>query len=225
MTKCIVFDFDGVLIDSKRMYVEFIHKALSENRIQMTFEDIDELLIPSIIETSKIVVPRQIKDREQVVKNIEQRVVELTATDGLDHISLAKDAKDTLDKLNKNENGYQIYLLTNSHSDFIIKALNFYQLEQYFHEVITLDSGFPSKDEAMKNISKTENCPQTDIVYIGDTKADVKLAHRVGCKILVVFTKLSWNFPNKQEILDLNPDLITDRLSEVPRLLDLIQNS
>jgi len=222
MKKYIVFDFDGVLIDSKRMYVELIQKALSENRIQMSYDDIDELLIPSIIETSKIVVPRLIKDREQVVKNIEQRVIELTATDGLNYISLSEDVKDTLEQLNKNENDYRIFLLTNSHSTFIDKVMSYYQLEQYFDKILTLDCGFSSKDEAIGYILETEHCQVTDIVYIGDTIADVKLAHRVGCSIIIIFTKSSWNFPNKQDILDQNPDLVTDKLSEVPKLVDLL---
>lgn len=217
MVKNIVFDFDGVLVNSKRMYVELIKKALEENGLKVSFKKINEKLIPSIKGTIEKVLPKNIANREKVIKKMERRVIELTSTEGLGYISLCDGAVTTLKNLKEKDN--MIFLLSNSHSSFINKALGSFGLNLYFDEVITLDSGFQSKDDALRYLSKMENVTPADIVYIGDTENDVKLARRTGCKIVIIFNGISWDFPNKQKILDINPDFIIDKLYDLPSLI------
>lgn len=208
----IVFDLDGVLIDSKRMYVELIKKTLEENGQKIPFKEIYEQLIPSIKGTIEIVVPKHIENRVEVINQAEKRVIELTTTEGLDYIKLSKDSARTLQLLKKENN---LFLLSNSHSIFINKVLGKYNHNQYFDEVITLDSGFSSKDKAIKHISKTQNVSLANIFYIGDTKEDIKLAKRTGCKTIIIFNEISWDYPNKQKILVLKPDFVIDKLSDL----------
>jgi len=220
MAKNMVFDFDGVLVDSKRMYVESTKKALKENGLKVSFKEIDEKLIPSIKGTIEKVLPKHMANREKVIKKIERRTIELTSTEGLNYISLCDDAVSTLKELKEKNN--RIFLLSNSHSTFINKVLSSFELNPYFAEVITLDSGFPSKDDALKHLSKTENVRLADIVYVGDTKNDVELARRVGCKIVIIFNEISWDFPNKQKVSDLNPDFMIDKFCDLIPLMQSI---
>ena len=147
----LVFDFDGVIIDSKRMYVEFIKNALNENGIKIPYNQLEKKLIPSIKKTIENVILEKIENKEKIVEKTEKRVIELTSTKGLDYIKLVKDAKSTLKNLSKNN---KIFILSNSHSLFINKVLNSFNLEKYFNEIITLDSGFSSKYKALFYISK-----------------------------------------------------------------------
>lgn len=220
MAKNIVFDFDGVLIDSKRMYVKLIKKALDENGLKVSFKEIDEKLIPSIKGTIEKVLPKHMENRETVIKKTERRVIELTSTEGLDYISLCDDAVSTLKELKEKDN--RIFLLTNSHSTFINKVLSSFNLVPYFNKVIALDSGFPSKDEALKHLSKMENVLLADIVYIGDTENDVKLARSAGCKIVIIFNEISWDFPSKQKVLDQSPDFMIDKFCDLIPLMQSI---
>ncbi len=215
-----MFDFDGVLVDSKRMYVELIKKALEENGLEVSFKEIDERLIPSIKGTVEKVIPKHMASRETVIKKTERRVIELTSTEGLDYISLCDGAVSTLKNLKGKDN--RMFLLSNSHSTFINRALDSFGLGPYFDKVITLDSGFASKDDALKHLSKMENVRHADIVYIGDTENDVKLAKRTGCKIVIIFNEISWDFPNKQKVSDLKPDFIIDNLCDLLPLMQFL---
>jgi len=219
MAKNIVFDFDGVLVDSKRMYVELIKKALEENGLKVSFKEIDEKLIPSIKGTVEKVIPKHMANREMVIEKTERRVIELTSTEGLGYISLCDGAVSTLKNLKKDN---RIFLLSNSHSTFINKILGSFGLNPYFDEVITLDSSFPSKEDALRHLSKMEDVRLADIVYIGDTKNDVRLAKRAGCKIVILFNEISWDFPNKQKVSDLKPDFIIDNLSDLLPLMQFL---
>lgn len=219
MAKNIVFDFDGVLVDSKRMYVELIKKALDENGLKVSFKEIDDKLIPLIKGTVEKVIPGHMANREMVIEKTERRVIELTSTEGLGYISVCDDAISTLKNLKKDN---RIFLLSNSHSTFINKILGSFRLSPYFDEVITLDSSFPSKEDALRHLSKMENVRLADIVYIGDTKNDVRLAKRAGCKIVIIFNEISWDFPDKQKVSDLKPDFIIDNLSDLLPLMQFL---
>lgn len=208
----LVFDFDGVIIDSKKMYVELIKKALEEKRVKILIGEIDEKLIPSIKGTIEKVLPDKIENRERVINKTEKRVIELTSAKGLNYVELSKHAINTLEALKKNN---KIFLLSNSHSGFINKVLNKFNLNHFFDDIITLDSVFSSKDKALRHISKIENIKISDIFYIGDTREDIKLARNVGCKIIIVFNSISWDFPNIQKILELKPDYLIDKLSSL----------
>ena len=113
----------------------------------------------------------------------------------------------------------RIFLLSNSHSMFVNKILNVYDLDRYFDDIFTLDSGFNSKDDALKHISKTERVSIDEIVYIGDTEEDVKLAKRVGCKVVIIKSEISWEGQNKLGIKSLGPDAVIDKLSDLSAVL------
>ncbi len=217
MINNIVFDFDGTLIDSKRMYVELIKKAFSEMRIEIPIDKIDKELIPSIKGTIETVIPRELDRRDELTIKIEQRIIELTSSDGLNYISLANNAPEVLKDL-KNEDK-TIFLLSNSHSSFINQVLNSFNLHPYFDQIITLDSGFPSKLEALKDLAIINNFEPGEIIYIGDTRNDIKLAKEFGCKIIIILHKFSWDFNEKSEILELNPDFVIEKLYDLIPIL------
>ena len=217
MAKTLIFDFDGVLIDSKNMYVELIHRAFSDVNIDISSERIAQHLIPSIKGTIDNVCPLDIPNRQSIIKSIELKAIELTSTIGLDYISLNENSKSVLAEFKAR--GFSIYLLTNSHSAFINKVLALYSLEPFFKAVLTLDSGYGSKFEALKHIASQEAIDYSELIYIGDTRKDVELAQEVGCKIIIIFDKYSWDFPNEQEIQDLEPDFMIDSLADLVSLL------
>lgn len=217
MTRILVFDFDGVLIDSKWMYIALARKALEENGFEVTDDEIEGKLIPSIKGTIEKILPEPLEDRESVLKKVEKRIVELTSAEGQDHVRLSSYATGTLNELK--ERFERIFLLSNSHSTFVNKILNLYDLDRYFDDIFTLDSGFNSKDDALKHISKIECVNIGEIVIIGDTEEDVKLAKRVGCKVVIVVSEISWDGHNKEGIKSLNPDAVIDKLSDLSAVL------
>ena len=48
------------------------------------------------------------------------------------------------------------------------------------------------------------------------------IARRVGCKIVIIFNEISWGFPNKQKVSDLNPDFMIDKFCDLIPLMQSI---
>ena len=119
MIRDLVFDFDGLLIDSKEMYIKFIKTAFAEFGLKLSFEEIENKLIPSIRGAIEILLPKNLENRLETAQNIENLVIELTSRDGENNITLCNNVRSVLNALK--EKKYNIYLLTNSHSLFINK--------------------------------------------------------------------------------------------------------
>ena len=215
--KILVFDFDGVIIDSKKMYIKVIKKALEENGQNIPLKEIDAKLIPSIKGTIDILVSKDIENRKEIVENAEKRVIDLTASEGLENLKLGENVVETLEELKINN---KLFLLSNSHSGFIKKVLEKHNLNRYFNEIITLDSDFSSKVEALKYISKTEKVDISEMIYIGDTEYDIEIAKKIGCKIIIIYNNISWNYPHINKIKNLKPDFLLDKLSDLIHIIE-----
>jgi HAD superfamily hydrolase (TIGR01549 family) len=220
MVRNVIFDFDGVLIDSKEMYVEFLKRATQENDIEIESDKIEAELIPHVRGTINNILPKNLENRDTLGKRIEERVINLTADEGLERVRLNEDVTTTLYGLKKM--GYNMFLVSNSHSRFINNVLGQYDLHTFFDDVITLDSGFKSKDEAIKRIIGKEGIETNEIAYIGDTIEDVKLGKRVGCKVIIILSNFSWDYNKKEKIEALSPDFLVDDLSDIILILDTL---
>jgi phosphoglycolate phosphatase-like HAD superfamily hydrolase len=111
------------------------------------------------------------------------------------HLQISEETVALLDKLKGN--GYELYLASNSHSSFVIPALTRLGLNEYFHEIITLDSGYEGKADMLKAIASVNGRSITDLTYIADTLTDVKLADSLVCDLIVLLQPSSWDYDKK----------------------------
>ena len=182
--KVIIFDFDGTLVDSKKLYIETIHKNLLEHffiypkshiskalgpKLEITLNNIQKFS-PKIIKRLKIKINADIKIRAKSLK-------------------LTPYSKETLQNLNKK--GYNLILLTNSAGKFLKTVLKNQHIQGYFKKLFYAEN-FPNKETAIKRIAKRYKVKVKDITYVADKLSDVQIARNVGCKIVIVLAK-SWD--------------------------------
>ncbi|UCH88114.1 MAG: HAD family hydrolase [Thermoplasmata archaeon] len=198
--KVIVFDFDGTLVDTRAAYVEMLGRAFDRFGIRVRSAEVSRTLVPTIKGTIERLLMRTKRYEAQLVHKLEHETIELLGTRWVKNVVVKKDMIELLAKLN--EKGSTVYLASNSHSSFVLPALKKFDLEQYFREVITLDSGYNGKHEMLTDISQRSGCALKSLVYVGDTRMDIEMAEELGCRLVLLITKSSWDFDKKSQLVE-----------------------
>ena len=211
--RTLVFDFDGVLVDSKELYAQVLWRALR------TFgnyhkKDVAGQLIPSISATlSKFL------RKEEVAEVV--RIVNATILHE-EHLRLLKpcDGVPEIPKMLSSQGSYNMGLLTNSYRSFLDKGLARLGLEDCFDRTIAADDGFETKTEGCLSLIRHFQSSEGTTLYIGDTTHDVNVARDVGCKVAIVLNPCSWMWMDRESVKRSNPDYIIPSLNALPDILE-----
>ena len=183
MKKVIVFDLDGTLIDSKKIYVDTIHSSLIEHYFTFPKSHVSKALGPKLEITLRNIGRFQ-PDTLQLLKNR----INMEVASNASKVRLCPYVSETLKKLKKN---HILVLLTNSAGGFAKNVLRAHKIRKYFDKLFYAEN-FSSKEDAIRAIAKKYNTKASEINYVADRKNDVKIAKNVGCKIIIVLT-CSWD--------------------------------
>lgn len=194
--KLIVFDFDGTIVDSKKLYVDVIHGSLLKFCYIYPKSHIAKKLGPKVEETLSNIGKFNPKIKAKLKKDINDWV-----TKKVRHIKLCPYVKQTLKELKKKKKEkIKIAILTNSVRKYTIAFLKKNNIDKFFDKLICAEN-FATKENAIKKLAKRYKIKIKDIVYIADTKKDIKVAKKVGCKIIIVLA-CSWyksQFKNRKQ--------------------------
>jgi len=184
MEKVIVFDLDGTLVDSKKLYTESIHHSLLEHYFTFPKSHVSRALGPKLEITLRNIGKFQPETLRELKDSINKEVSHSTS-----HLKLCPGAKEALKKLKKKN--YTIALMTNSAREFAVNALRTHKIRKYFTRLFYAEN-FSSKEDALRAIARKYNARISDVVYVADKKADVKIARNAGCRIIVPLA-CSWD--------------------------------
>lgn len=212
----LLFDFDGVLVDSKELYVQVIWSALK------TFgryhrKDVESQLIPSISGTlSKFLKKKE--DLAQAVSIVNEIILHE------EHLRSLKpcDGVPGIPKMLSSQGSYNMGLLTNSYRTFLERGLARLGLEDCFDRTIAADDGFESKQEGCMSLIKNFKSGESTTLYIGDTNHDIKIARDVGCRVAIVLGPCSWMWSRRESVERSSPDYILPSLKALPNLLETL---
>ena len=205
MTKIVMFDFDGTIVDSRTAYYNSIsnrlkHLGFSEKKIKETIDlglnlwDTLKEFIPSVLFRWWI--------RREIMQGVLKEAGAIKKCHDSEHI--------------KNIHIKKI-LVSNSLSEFVIPVLKHFKLYKTFNEVYCADN-FDNKTKFISNYLKKNKIKPKDCFYVGDRVADAVLAKKVGCKSIIVYGKCSWN--SKKELLKAKPDFIVPDLLLVKKIVE-----
>jgi len=182
MQKVAVFDLDGTLIDSKKLYIDTIHHSLLEHYFVYPKSHVSRALGPKL-ETTLANINKFSPKTLKILKNEINRDIAKKAS----RIKLTPYARQALQKLKKNR--FKIILLTNSAKRFATEILNKNKISKYFNQLYYAEK-FARKEDAIKAIAKKYKTKS--VVYVADKRADVKIAKKAGCRIIIALAK-SWD--------------------------------
>jgi phosphoglycolate phosphatase-like HAD superfamily hydrolase len=200
MGRTIVFDFDGTVMDTKIAYVNSIAKAFEGMQINITSEEISYTLFPSIRGTIERILAQNNRPEAYVAATVERRTIDILSNNWQNYVKVTQGMPELLEALNGN--GFKMCIASNSHSSFVNPALSIFELEKYFCEILTLDTGTGDKSQSMKVLAKKLGLKPSELIYIGDTIMDIELATTLKCKLFLLLSPSSWDYPNKEQAIN-----------------------
>ena len=207
--RLVVFDFDGTLADTKKLFMNIVRKHVAKFDISLT-----EHLI-------KVFGNAPLHDylsltgiRNDLVKSVTQSIQEDFLAE-YQNIKACKNFKFVKDIKTKK------IIVSYNFTEFIEKTLNFWRAD-FFDSVLGADH-FGDKSHAIKHLCKKYRISPEEIVYIGDKDVDVDVARAVGCYSVIVSNKSSWS--SREEISLKKPDYLIKDLGTLPRVIELINSA
>lgn len=201
--KLLIFDFDGTIVDSKKVYFNAIENSLENYGFNKNQADNAINVGLSISETLKKIgvspVLRWIEKR-RIMKRVMKHVDEVKKCRDVEHIAGLKAKK---------------ILVSNSLKEFILPVLEHLKLKDEFDEIYGADS-FKEKGEFIEQYLSKKKISKNTVYYIGDRVADIKLAKRIGIKSIVVSGKCAWN--SRSSLLKAKPDFLVFDLDSIKEI-------
>jgi beta-phosphoglucomutase len=196
MLKAIIFDVDGVLIDSMLFQADAWVKTFKEVGITITREDIYELegsnnrrLIKSIFEKA---------GKEPELWHLEQLPEKKREALEFDQIKPFEGIPDCLKELKRH---FKLAMVSGSHVDTINKVVNKY-FSNCFDVIITgsdLERGKPDPDPYLKALEELD-LTKNECIVIENAPMGITAARRAGLYCVAVVSMLE---PEKMEHADL----------------------
>jgi phosphoglycolate phosphatase len=206
MTKLLLFDFDGVIIDSLPRYEQIVKTCLEEigNPLVQTREDFLDLFEDNFYES---LTKRGIDLHlfRGALKKVNHEELEI-------HTAL-------LPVLEKKSKNHMLVVISSNETDTIQQTLARFGIGHYFQDILGADKGY-SKDEKIRIAMYLFAIAQEQIYYIGDTAGDVREARNAGVHPVAV----TWGWHTKERIMAANPDFIADTPEELRQYLETVQH-
>lgn len=215
--KLVIFDFDGVIIDSGHDIASAVQHVLKLfNRPILTREEI----ISYVGHGVEFLIRKSFKgcDEDTIAQVIpiyrkyylENAVVETR---------LYKHVQETLEYIKKPEQDKKTALVTNKPEDLARKTLAILGVKKYFDVVVGPESVKKMKPdpEGINKVLNKLRIPANQAVMVGDTYVDIEAGRNAG----TITCGVTYGLGNKEELIKSSPDILIDDIAD---LLDHIDN-
>jgi phosphoglycolate phosphatase len=202
--KFLLFDFDGVLVDSLDVYEKTVTDCL------------------------KVINQPLTRGREEFLELFEGNFYESLVQKGVDLGKFVAASVDILSKVNYAEmkpfdairpvlrelaKNHSMIVISSNDTLTITEALRLYDFNGIFSEVLGSDFMLSKKDKILHVIEKY-NATLQDIYYIGDTTGDIKEGKQAGVKTGGV----TWGWHSKEKMAASQPDYLFDQPEDLLKL-------
>ena len=204
MKNVLIFDYDGVLVDSFDIFMNNFIKACNKQGFESiaTEKDFLKLFENNMYES----MFARGMTKAQILKIV--YFMRDALTENQDKIKVFEGISETLEKLSK-EN--RLVIVTSNETNVVNNFLKSRNLS-FFDDIYGSDKA-PSKIEKINKIK--DKYPNENYFYIGDTKGDII----EGKKACVKTVAVSWGWHKKEQLEELDPDFIIDNPKELEELV------
>lgn len=196
MTKAIIFDMDGVIIDSEPLYKEIDKKVFAEYDIYLSESEIENYVGVPLFEMWADLMEKYDLHEEHNIEEIMENHVEMFY-EGLkeSNLELMSGVKDWFEFFK--EKDFKMIIASSSHAKIIELVYKKFALERYIKGYVdgnAVENGKPAPDIFLKAADKlgvkAENC-----LVIEDSEHGVKAAKSAGMKC-VAFSQRNSGYQN-----------------------------
>jgi beta-phosphoglucomutase len=187
----VIFDMDGVLIDSLDSWWHALNDALAMFKHQKITRD----------EFIQIYWGHDLRSNLKRLHLSPEVATFCNLTYGghLNDVKIYPETKPTLAQLNE----YRKAIITNTPADCTKQILQKFQISDYFQTIVTSDDvtkAKPDPEIVFKACEKLEVEPST-VVLIGDTTSDVKAGRAAGCTVVGINVEADITIHKLSELL------------------------
>lgn len=216
MIKVVIFDFDGVLVDSNEAWAEIFGKAARASGVneEFSYEDLKKHYGKSYIEVFKHAHPTFNEDGE-VLETMYKNFMDLaTSEDFSSSFNTFHGVKNSLTSLKEK---FTLVVGSGNSKKLLNRFLDRLGLSKYFDLIISGDdvvNGKPNPDILIKAIEHFKVDPN-EAVYVGDSAPDIMAAKKANMRSVAVLTGAL----SRKEAEDLHPDYIVEDATKVQEVL------
>jgi len=205
MKKLLIFDYDGVIVDSLDVMVKVVNKLLKKCNFKRKLlkEEVAAIFDVNFSEGIKKlgIDEKEIKKHSYVDKDFIKYRHEIKPFEGIIEVIKRLSQKNT------------VIIVSSNISEVVEDFLKENELEACVKEVIGIKKE-PSKVKKIEYCKGKYGMDNESIFYIGDTKGDMIEGKKAGVKTVAV----TWGFHNKNKLQKENPDFIVETPEELLEL-------
>ena len=207
--KVIIFDFDGVIVDSNSAYEHVFERLAKKHNVKIKKEEI----LHHFGEHPKHILKEIFHGDIDKIFDEYKKII--TGRNFIRKIRLMAVAKKELGKLKKK---YTLALASGATKDTLFSILKKFALEEYFSVILSGDDVKEAKPnpEMINKIMKKMKISKKEILYIGDAPNDVIAAKKAKVRIAVVLTGVL----KKKEAREMKADYIIKDISYIEGILE-----
>ncbi|HLC75407.1 MAG TPA: HAD family hydrolase [Candidatus Nanoarchaeia archaeon] len=208
--KAVIFDYDGVLVDSREIGLAS-YKAIAEHFGAVAYSSMKEFQEAQNGRYKNVLVqwgattPEQIEHAENIYKQVHKSK----------NVNPIPGIKEVLEGLSKD---YILALVSGTYKKIINVGLKKNNLEHYFHHIIGKDDVQnikPAPDGLLMSLKRLGIKPH-EAIYIGDMVIDIMMGRSAGVKTAIM-TSHSWN--TVEDLKKGNPDILIERPEQILQVL------
>lgn len=204
MKKLLLFDFDGVVVDSLDVYEGTVTRCLNK---------IGQPIVKSRADFLELF-------EDNFYTSLVRKGVDLTAfmnasTDILAQVNYGemKLFYDLIPVLAKLKAANILAIISSSDSQDINLIMTRFHLNGYFRDILGSDVNFSKKEKILHAVDKF-GTGKENTYYVGDTTGDIKEAKAVGIKTVAV----SWGWHSREKLAAVGPDHLIDTPKELLKI-------
>jgi len=204
--KVVVFDWDGVIVDSMPIFALGIQKVAASYGVHKTVEDI----------VSNYFQPRQayyasIGIIPSDIEELHRRHGEAVA----EHVGKAPIFPDVIPALNELKlKDYVLGIATQNEAKDAVKEIKRVNVKDYFSDSLVIGGQGPKTDK-LRQILRITKCNPRNVIYVGDLPTDITSAKEVG----VQSAGIARNQAQKKRLVDENPDFVLSSMDDLIHVL------
>jgi len=194
--KILIFDFDGVIVNSAQLSLEINQEMFSD----LQFSDIQRWAEGNIYSQKLREDYDEVRCGEYYFSQYSERVVALVPVEGIDKV---------LKRINK-ELGYKVIIVSSTNESSVNGFLEKYELKKYFLEVWGIETS-KSKSEKFKKFFEKYKIKAEETIMVTDTVGDIKEAKEVGVKTIGTV----WGVHEKERLIKNGVDFVAERPEDI----------
>lgn len=208
--KALIFDFDGTIADSMKLEKTALVKTINKYGIfNVTIENIEDYFGPTelgILE--KILVNEDKKEYWSYFLEEYKRMQPelLTTFNGIEPL------------INSLKDKFSIFLVTGRSKETLDISLSYLNIASAFIKTYTGSDLGINKDINIKKLLDEYNYDISDVLYIGDSLADINTIHKINGDIISV----GYRYANKEDIKkleEINPNNVVSTVLQLKERL------